>query len=199
MNKIVIGFATAVILLGSAEVASAQGMMGGYGSAAAPSATSSSSSDTGDAVGAALLTKLQSGQTSCGQLTTQDFAALGDYYMGNMMGSYHDQADAYMTQSLGEQGDEQMHIAMGERLSGCNSSAAYPSGVFGFGPMMGGFGQGGWGMTNGWNAGGYPMMGFGSDRFGYSTFGGIVMALVWFFAIIGVVVSVRWLVRRAKK
>ena len=199
MKKIAIGIASAAVLLGFAGIASAQGMMGGYGSTAASSATSSSSSDAGDVAGAALLAKLQSGQTSCGQLTTQDFAALGDYYMGNMMGSYHERADAYMTQSLGEQGDEQMHIAMGERLSGCNSSAAYPSGVFGFGPMMGGFGQGGLGMMNGWNADGYPMMGFGSGVFGYSAFGSIIMALVLVFAIIGVIASVMWLVRRTKK
>ncbi len=192
MNKIAISTVMAVVFLGFAGVASAQGMMGDYGFAAASEATSSSSSDAGDATGAALLAKLQSGRTSCGQLTTQDFAALGDYYMGQMMGSYHDQADTVMTQRLGEQGDEAMHIAMGERLSGCNSNAAFPSGVSGFGPMMGG------GMVGNWGPDGYSMMGFGSGVIGYSAFGSIVMAFVWLFAIVGVVASVMWLVRRTK-
>ncbi|MDE1965681.1 MAG: hypothetical protein KGI41_00350 [Patescibacteria group bacterium] len=153
------------------------GMMGAYYGGEAAS-TTASTTDSGDAAGAALLQKLSSGQTTCASLTESDFAALGDYFMGSMMGSYHEQADQYMTQSLGAQGDEAMHVAMGERLSGCNPSAPYPNGAFGSYPPA----RGGWGMMNGW----YPM------GYGYSPLGWLGNALLVIFAIIGVIALARW-------
>lgn len=189
-------FLAALALVGFGGAAHAQmmygngygsGMMGYYGNTETSTSTATTT-NAGDAAGAALWQKLSSGQVSCGSLSQSDFATLGDYVMGNMMGAYHDQTDQYMTRSLGQRGEEQMHIAMGERLSGCNPSAAYPSGVSDFYPMMGG-----------WGPGSYSMMGFGSGVFDYSAFGGILMALVWLFAIIGVVASIMWLVRRTDK
>ncbi len=168
------------------------GMTGSY----ADQQTSSvaSTTDSGESGGAALLQQLSSGQASCSALTEDDYAAIGDYAMGLMMGSQHDAIDQYVEQSHGAGFDRSMHIAMGERFSGCNSSASYPQGMYGFGPMMGGGMMGGWGT----GFGGYPMIGFGSGMYGYGAFGGVFMALLWIFAIIGVVVTGMWIVRRMR-
>lgn len=37
---------------------------------------------------------------------------------------------------MGENGEEQIHVIMGERLSGCDTSAEIPSQSVGFMPMM---------------------------------------------------------------
>lgn len=171
------------------QPASAQMM---YGSSQASQAASSTM-DAEAQQGQALLQQLQSGSATCASLTEDNYAAIGDYAMGLMMGSSHDAMDQYVEQAHGADFDRAMHIAMGERFSGCNSGASYPQGMYGFGPMMGGGMMGG-----GWGPGDYSMMGIGLGMFGYSAFGSIVMALVWIFAIVGVVASVMWLVRRTK-
>lgn len=183
MKTFALGAVISLLAFAGGTVAHAQMMYGnGYGPGMMGYDTATSTAtttDSGDATGAALWQKLSSGQMTCNALSQSDFAALGDYFMGTMMGSYHEQADTVMTQRLGEQGDEAMHIAMGERFSGCNPSAAYPSGVSGFSPVMGG----GWGMMNGW---------YGGMGYGYSPLGLIGNALLWILAIIGVVAIVRW-------
>ncbi len=198
MKTFALGAIVSLLAFASGTAAHAQMMYGdGYGpSMMGYEATTSvaTTTDRGDALGATLWQKLSSGQIACGSLSQSDFASLGDYFMGKMMGSYHEQADTAMTQRLGEQGDEAAHIAMGERFSGCNSSASYPQGMYGFGPMMGAGTMGGWGT----DFGGYPMSGFGSGMYGYGAFGGILMALLWLFAIIGVVAIGMWIVRRTR-
>lgn len=198
----------ALFLLAGAAVASAQGMMGGngsqeqdgyYGMMAAPAQqettaaspqTTATSSDTEAAAGAALWQKLQSGQLTCSELTEQDFAALGDYYMGEMMGPYHEQMDQYMSQSLGAQGDEQMHIALGARLSGCNTAAAYPQGTSGFFPMM----VGGYGMMGGYGAQARYGMPYGGYGYWWDE---LFTIALWAFALIGLVASARWLMGKS--
>ncbi len=71
-----------------------------------------------ETVGSAIWDKLQNNHTTCRNLTNSDFNKLGDFFMDNMMDANHD----YMEQ----QGDTQMHIAMGKKygrylptLSGC--------------------------------------------------------------------------------
>ena len=90
-----------------------------------------SSGQTGadDTAGKTIFTQLQNKQISCQDLTDDDFDKLGDYFMGDMMGSAHDTMDTLMTQRLGDQGEQQMHIAMGKRLSGCDVNAAIPQGA----------------------------------------------------------------------
>lgn len=97
--------------------------------------TNASTSSSDDQKGQNIYDQLQNKQTTCTKLTDDDFDALGDFYMGRMMGSAHDTMDQYMTQHLGANGERQAHIAMGERLSGCNESASYPSGASGYMPM----------------------------------------------------------------
>lgn len=57
--------------------------------------------------------------------------------MGNMMGVNHASMNDWMAQRLGDDGEKQMHIAMGKRLSGCDNAAAFPQGASYFAPMMG--------------------------------------------------------------
>lgn len=190
------GILLAVLVVGLGSVVHAQGYGNGYGpgmmrayvyqNATTTSASTSSSpaADSGEATGALLWQQIASGRVTCSSLSQGDFAALGDYFMSEMMGPYHDQADQYMTQTLGTQGEEAMHIAMGERLSGCNPNAAYPAGANGFAPMMGG-----WGMFNG----GYGP-GYGRDSAG----GALLGVLIGILASVGSFVLVTWLLRRRR-
>jgi len=186
--RIVISLLFALALLGSVSIANAQMMGGDYGQpygmigdTADIAAQSQVAPSTDETQGAAIWNALSSGQTSCAALTDNDFDLLGDYFMGQMMGSYHEQMDTYMAQRLGEQGDTQMHIAMGKRFSGCNTTVAYPSGFSGYAPMMMGM-MGGYGMPMG-----YGMM-YGYGRWPYSFFDIALYA----FAIIGLISTIRW-------
>lgn len=119
--------------------------------------------------------------------------------MGRMMGSSHDFMDQMMTQRLGESGNTQMHIALGERLSGCNTNAQFPQNGQGFLPMMGGmmgsFGgmMGGWGNGKSWRGGGFPM-GYGGlnnmmgGNFGlWSVFCFLTWLVLFIFLLLGIV------------
>ncbi|OHA52730.1 MAG: hypothetical protein A3A97_01145 [Candidatus Terrybacteria bacterium RIFCSPLOWO2_01_FULL_40_23] len=132
--------------------------------------------------------KLQAKQVSCEQLTDEDFEVMGDYFMSLMVGSSHQLMDENMDSVIGEEGNEEMHIAMGKRLSGCDTSAAYPAGADGFMTtmMMGG------GYMN--NIMGYGYMNSGSAWF-YS-FAMLLMMIVWL--VVGVLAAA-WLWKQIKK
>lgn len=87
---------------------------------------------------------LKSGIGECDALTDAQFENMGDYYMEAMMGESHEQMDAMMTAMMGQEGLDQMHTAMGKRMSGCDESAQMPgammSGMSGMMNMMGGDG-----------------------------------------------------------
>lgn len=157
-----------------------------------------------EAAGQIVWQKLQTKETNCAQLAENDFAALGEYFMGLMlapsgtegsrtgMGTSHGLMNQMITQMHGEEGEEAMHVALGKRLSGCDPNAAFAPGAFGSMPMMNmGFGM--WGSGNG-------MMGYGPGRFG--NFGGgwnfglggtLFMILWWTILIAGVITIVKWL------
>jgi len=139
-----------------------------------------------EAAGKAIWDKLQNKQTDCKSLTEDDYDVLGDYFMGLMSGGNHATMNTKMTNMMGTDGEKQMHIVMGERLSGCNTEAALPSQFQQFSilmPMMG--------LQNGQNL--PPMMkDFNSPIFAWhnnmmSQFGfpmmaivcGITLLLVW--------------------
>ena len=135
--------------------------------------------------------KLQAKQIECKNLTDDNYASLGEYFMGQMVGNSHEAMNTMMTQMMGEQGEERMHIVMGKRLSGCDTSAQPPQSGVGFMPMMwmmggGGnsmMGYGGWGnMMTGWG-------GFGALLFNLSL-------IVWL--IVGILAAV-WLFRQINK
>ena len=102
--------------------------------------------------------------------------------MGQSIGNTqrHALMNQMMTSMMGEDGEEQAHIAMGKRLSGCEPNAQVSSNGVGFMPMM-------WMMGGGGN----PMMGYGWNGFGL--LGWIPMLLFWILLILGAVALLRYL------
>ncbi len=120
-----------------------------------------------EAEGKEIWEKLQAKQLECKNLTNDNFESLGKYFMGQMAGGSHEAMNNMMVRMMGEEGEKQMHIAMGKRNSGCGTS---------FIPMMGsGFGN----MMGGWG--------------GFGILGWFLMLLFWIPLILGVVVLIRYL------
>src|SRR3989344_8143600 len=110
--------------------------------------------------------KLQAKQTTCADLSSEDFGALGEYFMGLMMGEQHEAMNNMMKNMVGDTGEEQMHIAMGKRMSGCDPNAPVPQNMMS--RMMGGM-MAGYPLEKG---GDNNMMGnFGTYGYGTSFFG----------------------------
>ena len=117
--------------------------------------------------------KLQAKQLECKNLTDEQYGSLGEYFMGQSIGNTqrHVAMNQMMISMMGEQGEEQMHIVMGKRISGCDTGTKG-----GGNPMMGA----GWGnMMGGW--GGFGVMGW------------LSMFLFWILLILGVVALIRYL------
>ena len=167
-----------------------------------------------EAEGKAAWEKLQTKELACKDLSDDNFGTLGEYFMGQMMGASHEAMNNMMIQMMGEQVEEQMHVVMGKRLSGCDTSAAFPSqgtgfmsmmqmlapyqsGAFGSG-MMGGLsaGQAGWSSPSELNQGNNSMMNFGFTPFG--GFGWIFMILWWVLIIAGIVALIKWLTSQSR-
>lgn len=203
MKKTIIYLGTFLALILVAGTANAQMMRNGYGMMGYyPAATSSvsASQDPDIAAGRQLWSELQAQKTQCSQFTTTNFNNLGDYFMQQMMGSAHQAMEQTIINQSGQAGLDAMHVAMGERFSGCNPNAAFPTGMMGCGmPMMGLYGY----YNNGasstpqnnnpyFNMMGYgygPMMGYGyADPWGW-----VFMVLFWVLIIVGIIVLVRWL------
>src|SRR3989344_5504999 len=123
MKKIIFTILAVVIIGSFASSANAQ-MMGGF---------SNSSADWNEVVehtareeqeGKELWNKLQTNELACENFSDEQFGVLGKYFMGQMAGDSHAAMNAMMIQAHGEEGEEQIHIVMGKRLSGCDTSAA---------------------------------------------------------------------------
>ncbi len=134
MKKIVLTIISIIAASSFIPAANAQ-MMGGF---------SNSSTDWEEIVehtlreekeGKEVWDKLQAKQTECTNLDNEQFSVLGEYFMGQMMGDSHAAMNAMMMQMHGEEGEEQIHIAMGKRLSGCEIGAGV-AGSGGWMPMM---------------------------------------------------------------
>ena len=138
--------------------------------------------------GKELWQKFQAKEISCVNFNDEQFGVLGEYFMGQMMGDSHAAMNAMMIQTHGEEGEEQIHIVMGKRLSGCDTSAAFPMGSSGWMPMMNI-------MTGGWSSpfssnSTNDMMNFG---YGFGFSGWIFMILWWVLIIAAVVALIKWL------
>src|SRR3990167_4322305 len=57
--------------------------------------------------------KLQAKQLDCKDVSEEGFEALGEYFMGQMMGDAHAAMNTMIVQMMGEAGEEQMHGVMG--------------------------------------------------------------------------------------
>jgi len=136
-----------------------------------------------EAEGKAIWEKLQAKKLECKDLTNDNYAVLGEYFMGQSIGNTqrHAAMNQMMTGMMGEEGEEQMHVAIGKRLSGCEPNAQVLSSGVGFTPMM-------WMMGGGEN----PMMGYGGWGSGFSIFGWITMIAFWLLLILGVIALIRY-------
>ena len=155
-------------------------MMGGY-QGQAPSQSDIQKQQNEQNEGQQFFQGLKEGKISCQKLTNDDFEKLGEYFMGQMIGDTqrHVLMNNMMQSMMGENGEEQMHIVMGQRGSGCLENAPFPSNVPSFMQgMMGNFPS----NTNrgtGYMMGiGYPMMS------GYYGLGGNILALAFHFAVL---------------
>ena len=154
-----------------------------------------------EAEGKELWSKLQAKEVVCADLNDEQYGILGEYFMGTMAGKSHAAMNAMMIQMHGEDGEEQIHIAMGKRLSGCDTLAAFPAESFGWMPMMSMMwgtrltdGQGGLSPFN--NNLTNNMMNFGFGVMG--GFGWIFMIFWWVLIIAGIVYFVKWLARQSR-
>ncbi len=75
--------------------------------------------------------------TSCENLSDEQFHLLGEYLMGVMAGDSHAYMNDMMERMFGKQGEEQMHIVMGKRMSGCDTNATFGAGGMGDNMMWG--------------------------------------------------------------
>ena len=158
----------ALILIPS--LALAQGMMDNWASTSSLIASDDHTASE-EVEGEAIWEKLQAKEVECQDLTNDNYAALGEYFMGQSIGDTqrHAVMNQMMTSMMGEKGEEQMHVVMGKRLSGCG---------VGFMPMMGYYGNS---MMGGWN--------------GFGLLGWLPMLIFWALLILGVVALIRYLAR----
>jgi len=199
MKKLLLMPMLFIFLTIAPSLAFAQGMMGNRTSSPS-SITSNDHTVQEEAEGKKVLEKLQAKQLECKNLTNENFGTLGEYFMGQMTGDSHEAMNNMMIRMIGEQGEEQMHVVMGKRLSGCNTSAQLPQNGVGFTPMMN--------MMTGslfspWSFGGMMgggnfMMGtnFGNTMGGLNGFGilgWLPMLFFWLLLILGIVALVRYL------
>jgi len=141
-----------------------------------------------EAKGKQLWEQLQSKQISCESLKDEDYEVLGEYFMGQSIGNTerHAVMNQMMQNMMGQNGEEQMHTALGKRSSGCDTNASFSSG-YGLPMML-------WMMGGGGN----PMMGYGGwnnmmGGWGGFGLGWIFMIVFWILIILGVVALVRYL------
>src|SRR3989338_9215035 len=147
-----------------------------------------------EAEGEIVWQKLQSKEVACADLSDEDFGALGEYYMGQMLGDSHEAMNKMMIRMHGEEGEEQIHVVMGKRLSGCDISAIVPGTSGGWMPMMNMM-WGGWSSPFGNNLTN-NMMNFGFGPLG--GFGWIFMILWWVLIIAGIVALIKWLTSQSR-
>lgn len=176
----------------------AQGMMGNWTSSPS-SVTSDDHTAKEEAEGKEIWDKLQAKAVTCDSLRDVDFGALGEYFMGQSIGNTqrHALMNQMMTNMMGEEGEEQMHVVMGKRLSNCEPNAQVPQSGIGFMPMMWMMGSAGSPQVGG---GGNSMMGQGWGNMmggwnGFGLLGWIPMLLFWIILILGVVALLRYLGR----
>lgn len=161
-------------------------MMGNW-TGSPSSVTSDDHTEREEAEGKEIWEKLQINQLECKNLTNEQYGSLGEYFMGQSIGDTqrHALMNRMMTNMMGKTGEEQMHVAMGKRLSGCEPDAQVPSNGVGFMPMMGGFG--------GMMGGGFPMMGnygFGNiitGAFGWWT---TIYLLTWVLVVVFLILGI---------
>ncbi len=143
-----------------------------------------------EAEGKEVWLKIQNKEIACADLSDKNFGSVGEYFMGQMMGSSHAAMNQMMINAMGEKGEESMHIIMGKRLSGCDTEAVFPAQGFGFMPMMNMM-MGGWSPSFNNNLTNNNMMNFGFGMFGL--FSWIAMLLIWAVLILAIIALLKYI------
>ena len=189
MKKLIFIILAAIAIGSFAANANAQ-MMGGFSNSSADWDAVVEHTLREEQEGKEVWDKIQAKELACENLSDEQYGVLGEYFMGQMAGDSHAAMNAMMIQTHGEEGEEQIHIVMGKRLSGCDTSAAFPAGSGGWMSMMNMM-WGGWSSPFGSNSTNNNMMNFGFGSFG--AFGWIFMILWWVLIIAGIVALTKWL------
>ena len=176
--------------------ARAQGVISNWISSSSSATSDNNHTAKEEVEGKEIWEKLQNKQITCEKLSDDNFGALGEYFMGQSIGNTkrHTAMNQMMVSMMGEEGEEQMHIVMGKRMSSCDNSAQIPSSGLGFMTMM-------WMMGGGGN----PMMGYGGWNNmmggwnGFGVLGWLPMLLFWILIILGVVALLRYLGRSGQQ
>ena len=194
MRKLIFTIFAASVIGLFATSADAQ-MMGGFSNSSADWDAVIEHTNREEQEGKELWDKLQTKEVACADLNDEQYGVLGEYFMGQMAGESHAAMNAMMIQAHGEDGEEQIHIVMGKRLSGCDTSAAFPAISGGWMPMMNMM-WGGWSSPFGSNnSTNNNMMNFGFGPFG--GFGWIFMIFWWVLIIAGIVALIKWLMNQS--
>ena len=194
MKKLIFTILSVVVIGSFAQSANAQ-MMGGFSNSTADWEEVVEHTTREEQEGKELWDKLQAKEVACENLNDEQYGVLGEYFMGQIAGNSHAAMNAMMIQAHGEDGEEQIHIVMGKRLSGCDTSAAFPAGSGGWMPMMNMM-WGGWSSPLDGNNSINNMMNFGFGPFG--GFGWIFMVLWWVLIIAGIVALIKWLTSQSR-
>jgi putative membrane protein len=186
MKKFLFTILAASIMGTFAVQASAQ-MLGGFSNSGADWERIVAHTAEEEQEGKEVWDKLQAKQVECANLSDDEFGVLGEYFMGQTTGTSHATMNAMLIQRHGEEGEEQIHIALGKELSGCDTSRDVTRISGGWMPMM----MGGWSSPIGFNQqlNNNSMMGYGFPFLG--GFGWIFMVLFWGLVIWGAVALVR--------
>ena len=147
-----------------------------------------------EAEGKAVWEKLQTKELTCTDLSNDDFEVLGEYFMGQMAGDSHAAMNAMMIQMMGEESEEQMHIAMGKRMTICEPEAPFPQNMTNSGMMQ--MMMGGWSspftQTNN------PMMNFGQNPMWWGGAGWLFILTWVIWLVVGILAAI-WLWKQIKK
>lgn len=147
-----------------------------------------------EAEGKEILGKFQAGELTCEDLFDENFGVLGEYFMGQMAGNSHEAMNNMMISMLGEEGEEEMHVAMGKRMSDYEPNAATPQNMMNGGMMqmmMGGGMMGNWSNSLALNNNFTNPMSM--MNFGFAPFSWIFMILFWVLVIAGIVALIKWI------
>ncbi|MBI4894869.1 MAG: hypothetical protein HY831_00075 [Candidatus Aenigmarchaeota archaeon] len=134
---------------GSGGMIGSGSMMMGFSGSSPDNATIQSQQQE-EQEGKMFLDNLNNKTVFCSQLNDADFDKIGEYFMGQSIGdtSRHIAMNEMMKSMMGERGEEQMHIAMGKRMSNCEPDAPMPQNMMN---MMGSGMMGNWGYFGYWN------------------------------------------------
>jgi len=147
--------------------------------------------------GKALWNKLQTKEITCQNLSEDDFEKIGEFFMGKMAGTSHESINQMMSKMMGKEKEEQMHIVMGKRFSGCESNTE-DSGIFSnlmVSMMVGMSNPSNLNSNNFLNSMMSNMMSnLGMSMWGFGILGGIFSILLWALLIIGIIALIRWVI-----